>query len=66
MQEKQTPSGNRGEQRPLEQQAHVFCILFALTYTLYFSLSIIVHLGLEKDSKLIFLGLECVETSVFS
>lgn len=60
---------HRGEQRPLQQQSHcILCIVcFNLRvhdvfYMMYFSLSIAIHLGLEKNTKLIFLGCEHMQT----
>ena len=64
-QEKQTLAGNtEGSRDDSSGKLTVFCILFALTdmYMMYFSLSITLPLGLEKDSELIFLGLEHMET----
>lgn len=63
--EKQTPAGNAEDSRDHSSgRLSVLSVLFALTYTcmMYFSFSITIHLGLEKESELAFLGLEHMET----
>jgi len=65
MQVRQTPSGNTAGSRDHPSgKLTVFCILVSLAYTylMYFSLSLAIHLGLEKGSGLLFRGLEHMET----
>lgn len=65
MEEKQTLAVNtEGSRDHSSSKVTAFCVLFAITYmnVMHFSLSIAIHLGLEKNSKLIFLGCEHMQT----
>lgn len=60
MEEKQTlavnPEGSRDHSNSKVTKTLYKVFALSYTYTMYFSLSIAIHLGLEKNTKLIFLG----------
>lgn len=67
MEEKQTLAVNpEGSRDHSSSKVTAFCVVLALTYMymMYFSLSIAIHLGLEKNTKLIFPGHEHMQTKL--